>query len=867
MSMSRHDGLTIRAVAPSVAMLLACAAALACLGIPVAARAAEPSLAGDFAAYWEGQWELLNKHIEWSQSQSVNVNPSGRGGGFLRPVRRVNGEPVLPPYPPDAGVDWARAYADEQCLIWDSDRDALDILLRRTEALLKALQDRSSVPLEAEAAELGTIRSAARQQAAGNSARKESFLQLCALQRRIALRNPLLDFDEILCMNGHGGLPGCNGVDFWQYIQFGNRRGPHLGPLAISDWKTLQPKIRRVLPDRFRLGEAEVNLSAGPGGGAAFHACYDLSFDGRTLLFAAGVNPTCIYRYELGASEVVRLTDGKHVNHYQPRVEANKITVANSGYPCWLPNGRIVFATERDGIGDRCGGVTTRLWSMKADSSDAYPISWHETPESHPVVDNDGKLIYTRWDYIDRNYQAMHNLWSCFPDGRDPRAFHGNYALQGRSYLMPALEAHIRPIPGEPGKYLALAGTHHIALPGVPILIDLDPADDRRMAQVSLLVGHLLPAECIPGARGDFGGRGRPAPGFGYVTPWPLSSDFYLASDMKNLLLLDRWGNVVPLLCGQTSGPLSGPRPLRPRPLPPVIPTATWQGERRNAPDHRRATIYVQNVYDSDFVWPAGVVEEKRIKAVRVLQIVPRPVIEWGMHHPLDIPRMVLGTAPVEEDGSAYFEAPVEKLLSFQALDADGLPIQGMKTGTYVHPGEQLACQGCHEGKHRVPSGYKSILALGRPPSKLQPDVDGSLPLNYARLVQPLFEGKCVTCHKKEGKGPADLGPGAKIKCRGWGLYHVSSWGSGPGLYHSDPYSIGAHGSRLGQTLLRSHRDRLTAEEFHRVTLWLDCNSMRFCAFHDLEAQQRGETVWPAIDCDPKNPQGVESDRPLERRP
>jgi hypothetical protein len=160
----------------------------------------------------------------------------------------------------------------------------------------------------------------------------------------------------------------------------------------------------------------------------------------------------------------------------------------------------------------------------------------------------------------------------------------------------------------------------------------------------------------------------------------------------------------------------------------------------------------------------------------------------------------------------------------------------------------------------------------------LQPDVDGSLPLNYARLVQPLFEGKCVACHKKEGKGPnvftngsggkgpAVLSYGTK-SAKGWGLYHITSWGSGPGLYYSNPYSIGAHGSALGKTLLKSHRDRLTPEEFHRVTLWLDCNSMRFCAFENLEAQQRGEVVWPALDCDPRNPQGVEHDRPLGGKP
>ena len=885
--MSRHDGLTIRAVTPSVALLLACAAAWVCLGIPAAAQAAEPALAGDFAAYWEGQWDLLNKHIEWSRSETIKSGPDYE---FLRPTRLVDGVPNLP-YPAEAPLDPARVYRDHHCLIWESDRDALDILLRRTEALVEHLKEKFQLGLDEESASLDAIRSQAHEVSIGDPQRKQLFLRACALQRQLALKNPLLDFDEILFMNGHLGT-GMTGTRFFQYIQFSDHiynEKPRdeiglYGPMVLSHWKTPQPSVRRLLPDRFRLGDAGVDLASPVKDGAvsrsvSFHAVYDLSFDGKTLLFAAG-KPTCIYRFDLESEKVLQLTDGTFASPNPPRNFP-----ANSGFPCWLPDGRIAFASERDGKADRCGGVVTTLWAMAGDGSDAHPISWHETHDSHPVVDCDGRLIYSRWDYVDRGWNAMHNMWSCFPDGRDPRAVHGNYAFphcRGDppwQYLHPGAEYHIRPVPGEPGRYVAIAGTHHIALLGVPILINTNRRDDHLLNQVQILVGHMLPTERyatwrngpamaakrLPG--GQDRGKGLPAPGFGYLTPWPLSSDFQLISDLKDLVLLDHFGNVVPLLVWDGPGPVCSPRPFRARQAPPDIPVQTWQGERRGGAGHLRATISIQNVYDADFAWP-GVAEEKRIKALRVIQIVPKPAFVKSTQGPSFVHRMVLGTVPVEEDGSVYFEAPVEKELIFQVLDARGMAVQSMKSGTYVHPGEHLSCQGCHEDKHRSPPSRTVGTAMRRPPSVLAPDVDGSLPLNFARLVQPVFEHTCMPCHKKEGKGPVfnldDPKRGAEMRRAVPGCYQIGARyeDAGPG-YRSQPYAIGAHASGIGRGLLKSHLDRVTPDEFHRVVLWLDCNSMDVCAHHDREAQARGEIVWPIIECDPVNPQGVERDRPV----
>jgi hypothetical protein len=572
----------------------------------------------------------------------------------------------------------------------------------------------------------------------------------------------------------------------------------------------------------------------------------------------------------------VQLTRSRWDHGYVP--ENRPEPPASSGYPCWLPDGRIAYCSERGAKGDRCEGRTCQLYSMKADGSDSHPISWHETPEYHPVVDHDGMLVYSRWDYVDRGFAESHSLWRCQPDGRDPRGPHGNYSKpffgNSQRWLRPYAQLHIRPIPGAHGQYVMIAGHHHRALPGLPVLIDLGERDDAKMAQVRILVGHFMLHE----DGGPLGRNDKALPGFAYVTPWPLGRDFHLISDLKNLVLLDRWGNVVPLYCWDGPDYACSPRPLRAVPAPPVIPTATWQGERAGRPDHRRATIAVQNVYDYDLGWPEGVVEEKRIKALRIVQLLGLPIDfrnagkdrghRWPIGHGVkQIARTVLGTVPVEEDGSAYFEAPVGKLLSFQALDERGMMIVGMRSGTYVHPGEQLSCQGCHEDKWQAPKAYAAS-ALRRGPSKITPEPEGSNPLTYYRLVKPVFEKTCLPCHVKEKQGLQSFDyndlrePVVNGRKRGGYIYYVGAWGVNRGC-RSEPYKMGAHGSLMGQALLKSHVDRITAEEFRRVIVWLDCCSPRYGTYFDLEAQAEGKVVWHPLEVDPKDPLGIEHDRPL----
>ena len=288
------------------------------------------------------------------------------------------------------------------------------------------------------------------------------------------------------------------------------------------------------------------------------------------------------------------------------------------------------------------------------------------------------------------------------------------------------------------------------------------------------------------------------------------------------------------------------------------------------------ATVGIVNVYNTSTPFPEGT----KIKALRIYKLIPPPMgtqrasHQVGMQLPqgtdsLNIARAVLGTVPVEEDGSAFFTVPARVELFFQALDEKGMAVQSMRSGTYVHPGEHLTCVGCHEDKWKAPNLRTKPLAMQRPASKLEVEAGGAEPVNFHRLVRPVFENKCKSCHEKEDQKPdfsyASLEPYAFYFHADGGSNHMS-WLHGGSRTIAGKF--GAHWSRLYKDgyLSKSHYDvNLTKEELRRITLWLDTNSLEMPTFSlDKKVQEkarRGELVWPVLDVDPKNPQGIEQSR------
>lgn len=784
---------------------------------------------------------------------------------FFHLDRRLKG---LEPLPRGA----AEQVLDPQALVYASDRDPLGVILRQTQALLQALQQMTAgSELALLAADFAALQAACNQvNVADEALRKSYFLAACALQRQIALANPLLDFDRILFV-ARGNYLGSRitgptvtadvyGQHFTtQYFAFNSIPGG--GLFYVQDFKT-EPRVVNILKNSVVQNGRLKGRRLQPG---AFLSP-DLSYDGQTILFAytenrehrwVWSNSTTwnIFRVQVDGSQLVQLTDSPY----------------NDFDPCWLPNGRIAFISERRGGYIRCFPFlhvpNYVLHSMQADGSDIYPLSYYETSEWHPSVNNDGMLVYTRWDYTDRENCLGSNFWICFPDGRDPRAPHGNYPRPWHTFPdnphgdsrigRPYVEMNIRAIPHSP-RYIMTAAPHHGEAFGSLVMLDLAVPDDGHMSQLKRITPYVPFPETESPARSQYP----------YGTPWPLSEDFYLCNYWENLYLLDRFGNQI-LLCenalvfgGQTQPEmrLIDPIPLRPRPKPPVIPTRTQQGENAD-PQVPPATIGVLNVYDSDLPFPEGT----QIKWLRVIQNILKlnpwmgiPLIGYQNEN---TPRIPLGIVPVEEDGSAYFKAPVEKELLFQVLDENFMAVQSMRSVAYVHRGEQLICQGCHEDPQKAPALSRSPQAFRRPPSELQPEVGPVEPITYYQLVQPVFEKSCLPCHRQKNQGPVDMSYEALEPY----VFYFAGGMSGEtikplhGGSRTIPGRFGARYSRMGQALQdENHQGKVSAEDFHRVVLWLDCNSLRLGAYHDEEKQKRGEVVWPTLDVDPANPQGLE---------
>jgi hypothetical protein len=293
-----------------------------------------------------------------------------------------------------------------------------------------------------------------------------------------------------------------------------------------------------------------------------------------------------------------------------------------------------------------------------------------------------------------------------------------------------------------------------------------------------------------------------------------------------------------------------------------VVASATVTTEQQASDTPQTALAGLVNVYNSLYPFPKGTL----IKALRIIQVLPKttplidePKIGYGSEKGA---RVVLGTVPVEVDGSAYFSLPAEKPVYFQALDERGLAVQSMRSDTYVHPGQRLLCRGCHEPRHSAPIvGQGLPLAFRRPPSRIQPDVEGSNPFSFPRLVQPVLERNCVACHEKEPEAP-DLRKGNWKKNRDYRYTsydnlreYAFSFDNARGKY--DPWTIprttpgqfGALASKLYEILSHEHHGvKLSKEDFHRITLWLDCNSDFFGSYENIEAQARGEIVRPTLE-------------------
>lgn len=763
---------------------------------------------------------------------------------------------------------------NQSALILKTDKDPTDIILRRTAALLADLQKMKDAPdLSKHATTLATYVQAGKD-LSDKTKRRELFTKAYALRRKIAFTNPLLDFDKLLFIKRPRSTFNhmCD-----QY--YGTNAVSAGGIFVLNKPFSEKPEEADVLANstvqRGRLKGTQLNTGG--------FLSPELSYDGKTIYFA--------YVEGTGSRKHIRHLDHANNGHwdrgrcyhlFSVNVDGTNLQQLTDGTwnefdPCPLPNGRIAFISERRGGYLRCGREcpSYTVYDMKADGSDIRVLSPHENNEWQPSVDHDGMIIYTRWDYVDRHGCTAHHPWIMTPDGRDSRAMHGNFSIKQKRADM---EMDLRAIPGSQ-KIIGTGAPHHGQAYGSIIIYDPRIADDDAMAPVK----RLTPDVDFPESQG-----GKQV----YGTPWPLSDNYFLCvydAGMRGIsgqqgrrhrggnygiYLVDAFGNKVIVYRDTKIASLS-PMPLRATKRPPVLPEIT---ERLTKNPSKTGTMAVMNVYDSLKPWP----KDTKITALRIYQTfsmsVPsgRPPHETGRRiaeagDSVNLARRILGTVPVEKDGSAHFTVPALREVYFQALDENGMAVQSMRSATWVQPGERLVCQGCHEPKHRAPiQPKKTAIALARKPSTIKPDVDGTNPFSYPRLVQPVLDKKCVGCHTEHNKKlAAKTIKGKKApmldskivkdgNLRGTKVFRSYSslvhnygfWRFGD-RYRTIPGKFGAHASALYKHLKKGHHGlKLTKEELYRITVWLDSASNFYGVYEKKggEIQLQGGIANPTLE-------------------
>ncbi|MDR1380524.1 MAG: hypothetical protein LBJ47_03490 [Tannerella sp.] len=648
-----------------------------------------------------------------------------------------------------------------------------------------------------------------------------------------------------------------------------------------------------------RTGEVEELAPSLTGG---VFGAFDVSFDARRIVFAWKASKDAGYRlYEVGA-------DGRGLKQltFSPDDEeaiVEKYRVGGYSHgtedldPCYLPDGGIAFVSTRCRYGILCDApdifTTTVLYRMDGDGKNMRKLTNSSVSEHTPCVLPDGRILYTRWEYVDKGAVAVKCLWAMNPDGSNSVEVYGNDVDFPTTMIM------ARPIPGATNEYV-FTGTPHYPQNCVGTIVRVHTNGDTR---TGALMTHITPQSDIrdeggfafrdpaDSAKWIRDGRGR---GPLFRESYPLSRSEYLVAHKPagpewqdaagyQLYLLEEGGKVMPVYSAETISCFR-PMPLVARETPPVIPS----GANRELAGRGLAECIVTDVYRG-----LTDVERGTVKYLRVLEQVPRP---WGarrhyrpnyMQDEYDQQHAVIskdthlglkvqhGVVTVEPDGSARFHVPAERNIILQALDSAYRAVQTERTYVNYMPGEVRSCTGCHETASQAPpvNGRATPLALKRRAEKPYPqagEAAAQKTLSYARHVQPVWDNHCIRCHNG-----ADSPGGLNLSGRETRLFSESYESLaperrtkrfdrevlGPVIGENHPKtgnirylpakSLGSHASvlvamlspdvklsdpeareRAGR-LAGIHREiRLSPEELLQVTNWVDTNCQYYGSYY-----------------------------------
>jgi formylglycine-generating enzyme required for sulfatase activity len=637
--------------------------------------------------------------------------------------------------------------------------------------------------------------------------------QFESFRREVLLSNPVLDFDQIL---------------------FVRRQGPGHG--LPANWQSNSQIRQKTFDDAievFSLDDPNATSKTlfKPGDGRML-SDVDLHFDADRMLFSMMDGNG---RWQVWESGV----DGTGLRQVTP---SNPSDVDNYD-SCYLPDGRILFTSTACMIGVPCvygNSHVTNTYICDADGGNIRQLTFDQEHNWSPCVMNNGRILYQRWEYADLPHSNSRMLFTMNPDGTSQFAFYGSNSYWPNSIF------YARPIPDSPTKVVGIVSGHHgVRRQGEMVVFDV--AVGRQEAEGAI---HRI---------GDWGRSVEPviadnlvgASWPKFLHPYPLSDKYFLAAVQPTagsrigIYLVDIFDNML-LLCESKTHQLMEPVPLRETNKPPVI-------QDRVVPGTTESLVYLTDVYNGPGLAgiPRGAVKQLRVFTYGFsYQNMGGLLGIIGMDGPWDM-RRVLGTVPVQEDGSAQFIIPANTPIAVQPLDEQGRALQLMRSWMTGMPGEVLQCNGCHESQNDA-ALLKMTLALGKPPARIEPWRGPTRGFDYAREVQPVIDQYCVGCHNGEPLADGTVtinlrgdqmiddfqmvtaGNGGNRGGRfsvGYAELHrfVRRSGIESDFHLLTPMEFHASTTELVQMLEKGHQGvRLDDEAWDRLQTWIDMN----CPYH-----------------------------------
>jgi hypothetical protein len=506
----------------------------------------------------------------------------------------------------------------------------------------------------------------------------------------------------------------------------------------------------------------------------------DLSYDGREIVFALRRGG------HIASNPIAHIEDISQYPDEQHNYQVFRINIDGSGLeqltrgaqnnldPCWLPDGGIAFISDRRPAYAYCWVTTSPvLYRMERDGSSQKRLSANYLMDFTPAVLNDGRIIYTRWEYVDRPACPIQSLWTINPDGTGLAGFYANRVLSPGTFM------DARPIPGT-DEVIATATNHNGPCRGGIVAIDPSkganaPGAVRNLTPEIDIYAHIVGGGPFGNGMLDSGIHGA------YEKPMPIDNQRFLVSKGGVIQIRDFDANAASLLAPKDGMGFYSPQPIRPRPVPPVLAgnvmDYTAELPEDGSVSGNWATLFMQDVY-------VGLEPEVKRGAIRQIAVVQeveksthspmtnkrpdgpgtRSIAAFGFQFPLVsagatyAPKKLWGLADVAPDGSAVFRVPSEVPIYFLALDQEGRAVQRMRTFTHFMPGEVQSCVGCHADRNSVSPPTRKPLVMAASAQELRPPAWGVKGFSYPEVVQPVLNRSCITCHnERQQPGGVDL--------------------------------------------------------------------------------------------------------------